>query len=213
MDPTLVSVLMNNLDIEALKKLYQDGSDDIKKEINQSENIRLLVQRLGWTFVSDYNQEYNRLKTLYADDEKKLEELELQDFEDQTYFDADNREDIKNFDDVLFQQEIMRKKDKIYHYITSFFTQEFYRKRFAAFYAIDGGHDDYNEMLKSQRLELSADHTFGSPKKLAMLIELIDSIEEADVSNVMEAGYKSIETSVKAFLILNHRLAFFEFEE
>lgn len=68
-------------------------------------------------------------------------------------------------------------------------------------------------MLKSQRLELSADRTFGEPKKLGMLIELIESIEEEDVSNVTEAGYKTIEHSVKAFIILNHRLAFLEFND
>lgn len=130
MDPKVVSVLTNNLDINALTKLYQNGSDDIKKEINRPENIRLLVQKLGWTFVSDYNQEYNRLKTLYAGDEKKLKDLDDQDLEDQTYFDAVNREDIKNFDDVLIQRKIMKKKEKIYDYIASFFTPEYYRKRF-----------------------------------------------------------------------------------
>ncbi|CAK7994858.1 Hypothetical protein POVR1_LOCUS376 [uncultured virus] len=210
MDRSLVSVLANNLDIDALKLLYVNGSDDIRREINQPENIRLLVQRLGWTFLSDYNEEYNRLMALYADDSEKLKELEEKDDKDETFFDALDRQDIKTFDDVIEVSETIEKRETVYNYILSFFTSDFYKENFtdSMFYSIEGYHPKYEEMLKSQRAQLSAETTFGQLGKIDMLIELIDLLEDDNISNVSKAGHKRIERKLNKFLFVNGRLTF-----
>lgn len=212
MDRTVISVLVNNLDIEALEILYTDGSDDVKKEIDRPENIRLLVQRLGFKFLSDYNEEYNRLKALYVDNEEKLQELEDRDMTDETIFDGLDRQAIKTFDDVIGLLNIIEKRKGVYDYIASYLTPKIFKTIFkkGQFYPLDGYHElDYDKMLKSQWTPLSAENAFGSPEKINMLFELIISIEDDEISTIMTAGHKSIETQTHGFMFINGRLSLF----